>query len=507
MQPTSRLGSAFRWTFALPGAAAFALPLAAYVASAPHWPDGWDYGEAQVVPYVLGIFHPTGFPLYTLIGWAFSHAVAVSTVAWRMNVLSGLSVAGAALAAFALARGWGAGRIAALTGALAFAFTGPVWINAIHAEVHALLLAAIAGTLVALQRALTLRSARWFVAAAALLGCGLAIHSTAIWLLPGVVLGALVLHGTFDRANVVAAVAAFFAPLLTYAYLPLRAAVIARSHLDPNAGPPLDGAGATVWGMLHTDTWLGFKTEITGSQFGASSFAISAANPLHWPAYALQWFGHARDELTLVTALLALAGLLAVAVRRPAQLAVLVAGLGAVPFGLEYAPVSVDIMRYLLPSFLTAAALAAAAPAIVPEGRPRIVASAVVALLLAGAAWHEFDVHRSNFAYRDSRASQEPIDIVRDHTPDGAIVIASWLDATALSYGKYVDDSLGDRLIVYAWPDDIRGAVRRWAKVRPVFVDVDFVLRSQMAPTFPASWVKPVGTWSDHAIVQIVPPA
>ena len=29
----------------------------------------WDTGEAQVVPPVMGTFHPTGFPSYVLLGW------------------------------------------------------------------------------------------------------------------------------------------------------------------------------------------------------------------------------------------------------------------------------------------------------------------------------------------------------------------------------------------------------------------------------------------------------
>ena len=32
----------------------------------------WDTAEAQTVPYTLSIFHPTGFPTYTLIGWLWS---------------------------------------------------------------------------------------------------------------------------------------------------------------------------------------------------------------------------------------------------------------------------------------------------------------------------------------------------------------------------------------------------------------------------------------------------
>jgi len=61
------------------------VPLAIYLLSMSSYPDGWDTGEMQTVPYMLGITHPTGFPLFVLSGWVFSHVVAISTVAWRMN--------------------------------------------------------------------------------------------------------------------------------------------------------------------------------------------------------------------------------------------------------------------------------------------------------------------------------------------------------------------------------------------------------------------------------------
>ena len=75
------------------GVLAFALPLSAYVATLVPGVDFWDTGELQTVPYILGIAHPTGFPLYVLCGWLWSHLVVVGTVAYRMNLLSAFAVA------------------------------------------------------------------------------------------------------------------------------------------------------------------------------------------------------------------------------------------------------------------------------------------------------------------------------------------------------------------------------------------------------------------------------
>jgi len=48
-----------------------------------------DVGELQFVGYVLGTAHPTGYPLYTMLSWAFTHAVPLGTVAWRAGSASG----------------------------------------------------------------------------------------------------------------------------------------------------------------------------------------------------------------------------------------------------------------------------------------------------------------------------------------------------------------------------------------------------------------------------------
>ena len=66
----------------LPPFAAFAIPAAAYIASASVEPGSWDTAELQGVPYMLGIAHPTGFPLYTLVGYVWSHVVAIGSVAF-----------------------------------------------------------------------------------------------------------------------------------------------------------------------------------------------------------------------------------------------------------------------------------------------------------------------------------------------------------------------------------------------------------------------------------------
>ena len=52
-----------------------------------------DGGEFQFVPWLPGIAHPTGYPLYMLLGWAWSHLLPMGNVAWRMNLFSSVVAA------------------------------------------------------------------------------------------------------------------------------------------------------------------------------------------------------------------------------------------------------------------------------------------------------------------------------------------------------------------------------------------------------------------------------
>ena len=56
---------------------------------------GGDAGEFQFVPPLLGVAHPTGYPLYVLLGWVWTHLLPLGDVAWRMNLFSAVTAAAA----------------------------------------------------------------------------------------------------------------------------------------------------------------------------------------------------------------------------------------------------------------------------------------------------------------------------------------------------------------------------------------------------------------------------
>ena len=97
-----------------------------------------DSLEFQVVLPTLGIAHPSGYPLYTLLGKLFTLLLPFRDAAGRANLLSALC-AGAALGVlYLLAQKVAGNRAAAATATALFALSPAWWSQATIAEVYAL---------------------------------------------------------------------------------------------------------------------------------------------------------------------------------------------------------------------------------------------------------------------------------------------------------------------------------------------------------------------------------
>ncbi len=62
-----------------------------------------DSGEMVLSAWLPGIAHAPGFPLYSVLGWFWSHALPLGRVAWRLNLFSAVCAALAGGLAYALA--------------------------------------------------------------------------------------------------------------------------------------------------------------------------------------------------------------------------------------------------------------------------------------------------------------------------------------------------------------------------------------------------------------------
>jgi hypothetical protein len=314
-----------------------------------------DSLEFQLITYQLGIAHPTGYPLYTLLGWLFTR-LPIGDVAYRVNLMS--AVFGAATVALVYLIGLeltipdemhnDGSRppytqvLAALIGALALAVSSIFWSQATVAEVYTLNAAFIAGILWLLVHRkqqetsqTQLLSQKSLVALFFLFGLSLTHHRTAILLVPAIVFFLWRqssnwrhrphLSGKMLQSGVRLA-AALVAPLLLYLYIPLR------GHIGS-----LDGT--------YTNTLAGFWQHVTASGYGVFIFQ----NPFGAERGFDFYFSMLREQFGLLGLIAGLVGL-ATTRRRDARSLFGILFVSYLAFNLFYRVA--DIQVFFIPIFL-----------------------------------------------------------------------------------------------------------------------------------------------------------
>src|SRR5687768_15461446 len=109
--------------------------VAAYVFTLTDTVSGGDSGELISVAYHVGVAHPPGYPLYTLLAKV-STLIPLGGIAWRVSLFSALCDAAAAAVLCRAVISWTGSRSAGVLAAGAFAFSPLVWPYAIAAEVR-----------------------------------------------------------------------------------------------------------------------------------------------------------------------------------------------------------------------------------------------------------------------------------------------------------------------------------------------------------------------------------
>jgi hypothetical protein len=94
-----------------------------------------DDGLFVLSSYFLGVEHPPGYPLYTLLGWLFTF-LPFGSVAYRVHLLSGLFGALTCALVWLCARVLSERRLAACMSALALGVTPVFWSQSLIAEVY-----------------------------------------------------------------------------------------------------------------------------------------------------------------------------------------------------------------------------------------------------------------------------------------------------------------------------------------------------------------------------------
>ncbi len=200
-----------------------------------------DSGELSTVACTLGIAHPTGYPLYTLLGWVFSRLPVAHPEIARLNLMAPLFCSAAAgILVFVFrrvilltGRRASAGSfpvVSACGGALILAFSATYWSQALEVEVYPLHLLLV--SLILLQ---FLRSGfplpgeapgerSWYLFAYTV-GLAFTNHMTTVLLAPALLYLYFVRHGGLRGSwnRLLKMSFPFLAGLSLYLYVPLRA--------------------------------------------------------------------------------------------------------------------------------------------------------------------------------------------------------------------------------------------------------------------------------------------
>jgi hypothetical protein len=301
--------------------------------------DFVDAGELAAVVATLGIAHPTGYPLYTILGHVFSK-IPIETVAWRTNLLSAIfsafTVAAVAWIVLSLLVVGDTGQessvgvsdeqgrdrglslltpaIAAVIAAGYLAFSMVHWTQAVTTEVYPLtmLLAALllGGLLLWFPRGDNGSNRPLIFLWCYLWGLGFGNHMMIVFLAPVALLAVLLYGSSFDKPIPTFALGGLFFLLgvSVCLYLPIRSSL----HPVMNWGDP------ETWGRLWNHlTAKQYRIWMFSQGIGAmmSRFVLSLGHLWHWISppgvllaavgFVASWFVRPKINWILLILLLA----------------------------------------------------------------------------------------------------------------------------------------------------------------------------------------------------------
>jgi len=362
------------------GIASFLIPLVVYGLTLCPTVSFVDAGELCVTSRLLGIAHPTGYPIYVLLGRLFS-LIPVGTVIQRTNFLSALF---AALAAFFLYLAIGSlldrnndqetkNAILAFFCSASFAFSTTLWSSAVVTEVYTL--TALLGSILLFLTFSDLE--RGSLLFAYVFGVSLTNHMSI--LLVGIPCGVYLMAARkVPVRRIPLVVLLFILGLSTYCYLPVRAA-----HAPlMNWGDPSN---------LERFIW-----HVTGKQYRVWMFnlepAVLKANLVHLLRLL-------SDQYTLFLLWLPVLGLFAARNSRPLKVVIAIFALDIL-YSLNYDIPDID--AYYIPAFMAMAVASAFGLRFLFARAKRLLLlllGVVVPLVPLTAHYYKCDMSRNRIAY------------------------------------------------------------------------------------------------------------
>lgn len=248
-----------------------------------------DSGDFITCAYTLGIAHPTGYPLWTMLGHL-SCYLPLANIAFRVNLFSGLFGALTVAIAYFLFLKLHLRRVVCVCLTLVYTFSTTLWKVSVIAEVYALYAFFAALTLFLLILWREKRLNKFLYLAAFVYGLGLTNHLLITFLMPGILYFLWITDKRvfLDIKQFSKVVACMSIGLVPYIYLPIRGL----------QGPLLDwGNPVTLKSLIRL---------VTGGIYKTSKFTLALIDPLGMLKYN---FGIFVNQFTFVFSIFSLWGI------------------------------------------------------------------------------------------------------------------------------------------------------------------------------------------------------
>src|SRR3989344_1989381 len=200
-----------------------------------------DAAEFATAVPTLGIAHPSGFPMYMILGKLFTMLAPFGEMAFRVNLFSALVTSIMLVIFFFVLRRLDLSPLIAAASSFLLGFSQMIWHEATYAEVYALNTLFAVSFLWCFVGWKRERRLRYFFLLVGLAGFSLANHLSILVYFPGVLFFFILYWDKklFDFKVVLTSLVLFLAPLSLYFYFPIRSAADPAFYFRLlNAGSP-----------------------------------------------------------------------------------------------------------------------------------------------------------------------------------------------------------------------------------------------------------------------------
>ena len=184
-----------------------------------------DSGELTAAAFSLGVPHPSGYPLFSLIGKIFS-LVPLGNVGFRVNLMSGVFASLTSLLVYDVIKGFTQNFICSMTATLFLAFMPLFWSQTVSAEVYPFHCFFVAAMIRLLWQWEERKEFRWLLLFVFVTSLSFGNHLQTVMMAPPILY--FIISGDkkalFNWRHFLTVSIVFVVPLTLYLYLPVRTA-------------------------------------------------------------------------------------------------------------------------------------------------------------------------------------------------------------------------------------------------------------------------------------------